>query len=159
MLIPSNPLRSQMIEKHATAQSSSLQELQTDIKSLRTLLQARRPLTPSVPASSSSTSDQVQGASSSSPSSSSPPKTSTSTQPPPASAEANALLAPRPSVPSRSGTGLANGSSSTGANLLGNLAGNGGRPSIPAWQLEAEKKEQEKEVKAKAEAGDVGEKA
>jgi hypothetical protein len=44
---------------------------------------------------------------------------------------------------------------------LGNLAGNGGRPSIPAWQLEAEKKEQEKEkeVKAKAETGDVGEKA
>jgi len=34
--------------------------------------------------------------------------------------------------------------SSTGSNLLANLAG--GRPSIPAWQLEAEKKEKEEEA-------------
>ena len=99
---------SQMIDKHSQAQASSLQELQAELKSLRTLLMARnKPLaSPAAIASSagrpgspfaSSVSASPQGESE-------------------ISMAANALLAPR--VPATSST-----------------VGSGSKPSIPAWQL------------------------
>ncbi|GHJ87407.1 hypothetical protein NliqN6_3809 [Naganishia liquefaciens] len=97
-----------MIDKHAQAQASSLQELQAELKSLRTLLMARnKPLaSPAAIASSagrpgspftSSASANTQGESE-------------------ISMAANALLAPRVPV----------SSSNTGSGV---------KPSIPAWQL------------------------
>ncbi|KAJ9098684.1 hypothetical protein QFC21_004332 [Naganishia friedmannii] len=100
----------QMIEKHAQAQASSLQELQAELKSLRTLLVARnKPLaSPSAIASSASRSASPFGN----------PATSSQTQQGETeiSMAANALLAPR--------------ATSAGPPVMG-----ASRPSIPAWQL------------------------
>ncbi|KAJ9109688.1 hypothetical protein QFC19_001918 [Naganishia cerealis] len=100
----------QMIEKHAQAQASSLQELQAELKSLRTLLMARnKPLaSPSAIASSAGRSASPFGTASA-PSQTQQGETEISMA-------ANALLAPR--------------ATSAGAPVIG-----AGKPSIPAWQL------------------------
>ncbi|KAJ9126938.1 hypothetical protein QFC24_001169 [Naganishia onofrii] len=99
-----------MIEKHAQAQASSLQELQAELKSLRTLLVARnKPLaSPSAIASSAGRS--------ASPFSTPAASSQTQQGETEISMAANALLAPR--------------ATSAGAPVMG-----ASRPSIPAWQL------------------------
>jgi peroxin-14 len=100
----------QMIDKHAQAQASSLQELQAELKSLRTLLMARnKPLaSPSAIASSAGR-----------PSSPFAAPTQSQQGESEISMAANALLAPR--VPAAAASG----------------ATDAPRPSIPAWQLAA----------------------
>ncbi|KAI5452115.1 peroxisomal membrane protein pex14 [Naganishia albida] len=100
-----------MIDKHAQAQASSLQELQAELKSLRTLLMARnKPLaSPSAIASSAGR-----------PTSPFAPASQTPQGESEISMAANALLAPR--VPAAS--------TASGAT-------DAPRPSIPAWQMAA----------------------
>jgi peroxin-14 len=95
-----------MIDKHAQAQASSLQELQAELKSLRTLLMARnKPLaSPSAIASSTGRPGSPFAA----------PASTTQQGETEISMAANALLAPR--VPAAG-------------------VGSGAKPSIPAWQL------------------------
>jgi len=134
-------LMEKMFDKHKDAQTSSLNDIQQEVKSLKSLLQ-RRSEAPASNSNSTSTSTGTPAASAAAPASSSssaagagpisgPAAAATSSQP----AYTSPYASPYSSMPNRFGLGGSGSGSVSPSASFANIANR--PPGIPAWQLQS----------------------